>query len=207
MNRIKSLIITLENCEVIEIDGLYIGAFDVSGINKQISRIAVNAIIAHDNCDRFFVEIHPDANKEYTPFGLDETPGKKNRVFDRLRAWDDITQIEFDLCTDEVYYGTEEPNGSNCCHYHYFVGWNEDPCNDAVNRNQHTYISKPGWLYILVDGEHDLYDAISREDIDSDDYAKATEVLCDLGDTHYEQARKRFVERANAKDDPDWELA
>ncbi len=205
MNRIKSLTLVFENIESIEIDGRHIGAFEINGIEKQISRIAVNAIIEHESCRRFFMELHPDANKPYFPFGIKDWEEQES-VFDRIRKWRDITRIEFDMCTDEVYYGKEEPNETNCKHSEYYVSWRPDADDDDApgeeNIDQKSLISKAGWLYLLVEPDMSLEKLLANADINSEGYAEAEELLCDLGDKRYEMAKARFME-GEEDDGPD----
>ena len=89
--KLKNITFTFENCEMITIDGKYIGSFLVDEIKTSIQRVACNAIIQMDIAKVIAIEIHKDANK-YT-----NTFGRKLMAFDRFLEYDDITSIEFEL--------------------------------------------------------------------------------------------------------------
>ena len=102
--KIKKLTFVLENCEVIEIDGKYIGAFGVGKIKEYFKRIAINSFDAWKEAGEFWVEIHKDANNlEYKPF-------------ERLCKCFDICSIEIE-CSD-VEYGDIT--------YKYEIKWDDD---------------------------------------------------------------------------------
>ena len=59
--RIKYIELTLENCEVVTIDGKYIGDFLVDDISTSISRLACNWVGKVDWAGLVAIEIHKDA--------------------------------------------------------------------------------------------------------------------------------------------------
>lgn len=126
---------SLENCEVIKIDGKYIGDFLVDDIKTQIMRTACNSIDKMDICGTFIIEISKSANELYKPFSM----AKEEYKFNRLK-YNDITSIEFQLSHDNQIE-----------HYYYYVDYDSDNQDYAPNLNQQSYLSELGNLYIVVD--------------------------------------------------------
>lgn len=141
---LKQIELIMENCEVITIDGRYIGRFDVSNIERYISRMAVNAIDEREVCHHFAIEIHKDANKLYAPFEIEDEAWEE-KLFERLTKFHDITGIDFILY--DPYKIDEKSYSFGIC---YDDGM-EDDCIGADNIYQSSYISKAGHLYILID--------------------------------------------------------
>ncbi len=160
--RIKSVDFILENCEVITIDGKYIGDFLIDDVQTRISRIACNSISKMDIANTIAIEIHRDANKERHQFGC---TGYKQKTFDRLVEWNDITSIEFELEEGNV----EEGKIPRVEHYHYFVNWVGD--NDEENDAQSTYISDNEDLYLVIAENKQIEDYFNDKLIDDDEYA------------------------------------
>lgn len=178
LNRIKELELTLENCEIVSIPGKYIGDFCVRDIRKEVSRCAVNAIIERDLCYDFFCDIHPDANW--------------GGAFDRLMQWPDITQIDFSLVTDDVWFGLEEENDGNSQKYHFTLAWGGD--DSESNPRQKTVLSAPGWLFIGVnDKSREEFVASLGDDIDKGEYADFLSEWYEVGDADWEYARGQHI--------------
>ena len=146
--RLKTVTFVLENCEMITMDGKYIGDFLVDDIHSNITRIACNAIEKTDIADTVAIEIHKNADANRDTF--DEDSG--TTTFKRLMRWDDVTQIEFEL--EEQY---AEGNQIPCVeHYHYFVNWTGD--DDMENEAQTTYLSAEGNLYLVIAANKSIED-------------------------------------------------
>ena len=128
--RLESIDLILENCEIIHIEGKHVGFFLVDNIHSSFQRWGANCIDKIDWADTFVIEIHKDANTEYSSFGIEDLKRKK---FDRINEYWDITQIRF------VIDGKE---------YHYWLNWADG--RDEVNLNQEVFISKEGHLFIKV---------------------------------------------------------
>ena len=164
-NRIKKITFYTENCEAITVPGKYIGEFSVSEIKREITRVAMNAIQDCTMCD--------------LSFGI---PELKTTVFDRLTEFDDITVIEFELVDDAVYYGKKDSDNTNTVKYQYQVNWDSKDMNDTVNRNQHSLVSKNGWLYIVISADSTVENIFDQEEINSPEYPELVTHLYDIGD-------------------------
>ena len=128
--RIKKLSFILENCEVIEIDGKYIGDFGVGKIEERFERTGINSIDLWKKAGEFWVEIHKDANNS------------DHKPFDRLEECPDICHIEVE-CVDSEHRDIT---------YKYSVKWVGD---NYANKLQETEIGDQGNLYIKI-GKKDL---------------------------------------------------
>lgn len=128
--KIKKLTFILENCEVIEIDGKYIGEICISKIKEKFRRIAVNAVETYKECGKFYIEIHKDANIEYKSFNI----GEPKKIFDRLEESPDITHIEIECDNNQIY--------------EYVVKWAGN--SDYANKLQDSYIGDQGTLFIKI---------------------------------------------------------
>lgn len=61
MSKLKQITLVLENCDAVTFDGKYIADFEVSDIQKDISRLGSNTIEETTNCKMFFIEISKSA--------------------------------------------------------------------------------------------------------------------------------------------------
>ena len=165
--KLKNITFTFENCDMITIDGKYIGNFLVDEIKTSIQRIACNAIMKMDIAKVIAIEIHKDANKERHPLGCEDC---KEMTFDRFLAYDDITSIEFTL----------DDGDSNCADYDYYVDWVGD--SDMENEAQHSYVSKDNNLYIVISDGKNVEDYFDFEMIDDSDYMDFQFEMYDVGD-------------------------
>ncbi len=192
MSRIKEITFTFENCEMITIPGKYIGSFCVDDVRKSVERVAMNAICEMDVCHSFCVEIHKDANVEYRACGHESNPVRK---FDRFLEWNDITQIEFSLVSDETYFELEQCDASVPedagweKKFSYFLDWGGGVGGECVNPYQKTVISGGGWLYIVVDKNHSMEDFFPEEEINDPSYMQAEEEFLDIGDENWSVGR------------------
>ena len=164
--RIKYIELTLENCEVVTIDGKYIGDFLVDDISTSISRLACNWVGKVDWAGLVAIEIHKDADKElYHP------------IFSRLTTWNDITHI--DICLEN---DVEEDSATSQT-YSYAIDW--DDSNDGENKNQESYISDLGNLYIYINSKKSannkgIFDFFDKEAINDKDYSHFRFLMCGI---------------------------
>lgn len=165
MNGISKIEIGLENCEVITINGKYIGGFNVSNIHTDISRLGCNYIGKMQCCDSFMIEIFRDANVINKPFGYEDENG--TYIFQRIEQYNDIVNVKIyydekdnnykDIETgelDNVYVPYEEEN----------EGWLGSP-----NKYQSTYINKFGDLYIVIDKDKKVEDVLNMDEINDEE--------------------------------------
>ena len=161
--RLRYIELTLENCEVVTIDGKYIGDYLVDDISTSISRLACNWVGKVDWAGLVAIEIHKDAGEEY--YFLD---GRKGNKFSRLTTWNDITHI--DICLEEDV-GDDSATSQT---YSYAIDW--DDSNDGENKNQESYISDLGNLYIYINSKKSannkgIFDFFDKEAINDKDYS------------------------------------
>lgn len=164
--RIKYIELTLENCEVVTIDGKYIGDFLVDDISTSISRLACNCVGKVDWAGLVAIEIHKDADKElYHP------------IFSLLTRWNDITHI--DICLEE-----DVGDDSAKSHiYSYAISWSDD--DEEENKNQESYISDLGNLYIYINSKKSsnnkgIFDFFDKEAINDKDYSHFKFLMCGI---------------------------
>ena len=189
MNRLNEITFGLENCESITVQGKYVGEFRATDFRKEIARVAMNAICEQEVCEKFFLELHRDADKEYAPFGIDDS---KTTVFRRLTEFGDITSIQFTLTDDDVYYECKVASDENTKECDYLLVYDSEYDSlGANNRNQKSFLSDNGWLYIVVSkGKEEVRDIFDMNEINSADYAKFVEDMYDIGDKGWENAKK-----------------
>ena len=149
-----------ENCEEIEIDGKYVGDFLVDDITTSIGRFACNYIGEEQTANYFHIEISSLANTVYAPFGFEGKAGESK--FDRLLAYNDITQIEFEISTPI----TPETCGSK--KYNYNVLWSND--KEDVNTYQKTVLSSLGNLYIVIGKDVEFENIFPSDTINDKEY-------------------------------------
>ncbi len=134
MQNITKVEFVLENCESIEISSNCIGLIMLNDIHTTICRFAANSISKLVTSKNIFVEMYKEGDAQYHPF---DTESKDDTKFSRLNRFHDITQIR-------LYYD----DGSEEC---YFTDY--DPDSDRhgeANRNQSSYLSSLGNLYISI---------------------------------------------------------
>lgn len=176
MTSIKELTLIFENCDSITIPGIYIGDIFADEIKTKIQRMACNHVDKMEICNSFFVEIHPDANVQHNEFGVEEEWCKAT-VFNRIIRCDDITGIEI------VLYDKDEEET-----YEYYTNW----CGVSEYKNiaQKSYISKAGWLYILIDENKELSDVLFKE-VDDEEYMELKARRFKLGNLKTGKLEKR----------------
>lgn len=168
--KLKNITFTFENCDMITIDGKYIGDFLVDEINTSFQRVACNAIIKLNIAKVFMIEIHKDANKKRCAFGCEEW---EQMTFDRFLEYNDITIIEFTL----------DDGDGNCTDYNYYVNWVGD--DNMENDAQHSSVSNNGNLYIVISEDKNIEDYFDAEMINDSDYMDFKFVMYDVGDENY----------------------
>ena len=165
MNGISKIEIGLENCEVITIDGKYIGDFDVYNICTNISRMGCNYIGKAKSCDSFIIEIYRDANVVNNPFGTeDDNDGK---IFERIKQYNDITSVTVYYDKKDEDYNDIETGESD----YFYVPYQEETEGQLGSPNiyQSTYINNFGDLYIVIDKEEKIFDLFDEEEINDID--------------------------------------
>lgn len=163
--KLNSITFTFENCDMVTIDGKYIGDFLVDEIKTSIQRVACNAIIEMNIAKVIAIEIHKDANKERSSFDFWDCNDDKHMIFDRFLEYDDITRVEFTL--DDTNYS-------------YYVDWVCD--SDMENEAQHSYVSKNNNLYIVISDGKNVEDYFDFEMIDDSEYMDFQFEMYDVGD-------------------------
>lgn len=128
--QVKSIELTLENCEVIRIDEKYIGNVWMNGIREELARIGCNYISTHKYCKEFFIEIRKDVKNKMS-----------NVRFDKRTPIERLTECA-DICTVRLIYDDKSYEDID-------VPW-DDGSNDMINKYQDFYISKNGNLYLYV---------------------------------------------------------
>lgn len=147
---ITKIELVLENCEVVSVDAKYIGKIIARNIFPAIENDGYDDIKRSFYCYSFGIELHKDLDKygvvqSYTPEGL---PG----VFRRLRNYNDITQV--------IVHYNDDINET------YFVDYG----GDEENKNQKSYISTAGHLYIKISDMYSLGDMFGDDILDNPDY-------------------------------------
>lgn len=166
MNGISRIELGLENCEVITIDGKYIGSFDASNIHTDISRMGCNYIGKSQSCDSFAIEIYRDANIINRPFGI-ENDDDYIKIFERITKYNDITSVT-------VYYDKKDDNykdvetGESDYFYVTYEEENEGQLG-SPNIYQSSYINDFGDLYIVIDKDKKIFDLFDKEEINDAD--------------------------------------
>ena len=181
---IRKLELNLENCDVVTIDGKYIGHFHAGDIRKSISRMGCNWIDVQEICHEFCIEIHPDANKMMHEFGCEEFAVL---TFDRLSQHSDITSITIYLY--DQYDKAARNDESKDTVYHYFVHWDG---GDYKNSLQASKISKPGWLYITIGKELNLEEIFPALDVDDEESADSRAQMLNIGNEYWEEHQKQL---------------
>ncbi|KAA9007295.1 hypothetical protein F4V43_02070 [Paenibacillus spiritus] len=145
--KIKSVEFALENCEVLSIDGKYIGNFQVRDLKKHITK-HYNSIMHMTTCELFSIAISREANKEYNAFDVEEW---KHNLFERLSARD--------ICSVDLIYedGTKDE---------FYVDWVGE--SEYKNEAQDSYVSKLGDLYIVISKEQTVKTCFGNWNIDDE---------------------------------------
>lgn len=174
--QIKDITFTLENCDSITISGKYIGEFHIGEVSTTLSRVACNSVQELDIANYFSIEIHKDANVNHIPFG--ELRGSLTTVFDRLTIAHDISSIDITMIDCSA---TKKSNKEKS--YTFYPLW-EDDKTGIENKNEKTYISAAGWLYIVIHPTKELSDIFDIESIDDDLYQESKAKLYCIGNAY-----------------------
>ncbi len=154
-DEIKKIEIVLENCEVITIEGKYIGNFGCTDISYSIERFGCNCIDELKTCKDFYISIYRDSalNTEFnTTFGeLNETRNPLKRILD----YPDITSIY-------IYLTKDENNPKE-----FYVTWGD---GEYDNEYQKSYMNKFGDLFIVVSEKLKLEDVFDMKRIEDEKY-------------------------------------
>lgn len=158
MRNVKIIEFVFENCECLEIEAKYFGGVHLDDIRTSIARIACNSIAKMQTVHSAVFEIFSEANTEYAPFG---SQSDKMVKFDRLVAWDDITQIivHYEDNQEEVYYVDYDDDGNDGL--------------GAPNKNQKSCISALGNLYLVIEKDKNIGDYFDENDIDNEEEVDA----------------------------------
>ena len=190
---IRRLEFVLENCEIIRIDGKYIGHFYAGDIKKEIARNACNDISMNEICHSFCVEIHRDANKKYAPFGNEEW---ETLAFDRLQQYADITSVIIRLYNQ--YDEENKDDESKDTVYDYLIHWGGD--DDYINPLQKSKVAKTGWFYLAIGEEMNLDEIFPDEEMNDEEYADHRAAMMDIGDKYWEEHEK-LLRSCSAEED------
>lgn len=177
ITKLKNIEFVFENCDVLTIDGKYIGYFLVDDLKTKFARMACNCIGKMEKANIIAIEIHKDANKERYEFGQSQIDEFKQMAFDRFKG-NDITSIEFEL--EEQY--VDDGQTPHIEHYSYYVDWVGD--NDYVNEAQSTYISNDGHLYLVIAENKSIEDFFNLKEINDSEYIDYCFDMCDVGDKY-----------------------
>lgn len=193
--RLKQIKLTFENCESMTIEGKYIGSFHIGDIREEISRTASNSIDILQVPYQVVMEIHKDADQPYFPFGLHNSKSGPMTAFDRILAWNDIAQIEVELCDEGTYYGVYSGDEKKMIRRKFYPHWTFDPCSDGcINPAQKNMRSSFGNLYLVIDDKAKLDDYFSYEEIQNEGFELISSEMLGIGDKEYEFERERYLE-------------
>ena len=156
---IKQISLGLENCEVIDFPSNQIGKFYLTNITNSIHRFGSIDIQDYKECDEFFVELLPCANKVYHPFG-DVT--SEATTFKRLQSCNDIVDCEV----------TYQDGSKEDIH----IPWDDETGCDEINGLQSSYLSANGALYIYVGRNGTVEGKIDCDEVDSEEYKRDLDI-------------------------------
>lgn len=155
MNSVKSIDIVLENCEVYTFPTEDIGYFEMSDIREEICRLACNSIEKDKTVHCLKMEIFDTHRLQEDYFDINVVAD----VFKRIAEHNDITQIYINYED-----GTEEQ---------YLVEYNElTEALGAPNKNQKSYISELGNLYVVIDKDITIEDVFNMKEINNEEAVK-----------------------------------
>ncbi len=186
--KLKNVTLIFENCDYITIDGKYVGNLLVDDLHICFRRIACNAIEKVETANTFALEIHRDANKDRYQFGQSDVPHFKQKTFDRIEEYDDITSIEFEL--EDAY--VEEGEIPRVEHYEYYVDWVGE--SEYENEAQTSYISSDGNMYLVIAKDKGIGDFFDMEEINDSEAMDFHFSMCDVGDEYSNPDRYKNVE-------------
>ena len=176
--KVKNVTLCFENCDWVTIDGKYIGDLIVDDLHTCFRRIACNAIDKIETAKTIAIEIHKDANKERYQFDQEHIPSFKQKTFDRIEEYDDITSIQFEL--EETY--VEDGEVPRVDHYDYCVNWVGD--SEYENEAQTSYISSDGNMYLVIAKDKKIEDFFDMKEINDSQHMDFHFSMCDIGDKY-----------------------
>lgn len=151
---IEKIELVLENCEIITIEGKYIGDFKIENIQYSINRKALNYIAEEYSCSHFSLSAHRGgAISKETRFTLGSINEERNQ-YNRILFNNDITSIYIHFINQKT------PKQIH-------VKWSGD--SDINNEYQKSYINKFGDLFIVVDRNSELKDVFDLEEVEDED--------------------------------------
>jgi len=148
MQQVKSITIVLENCEEITISQEHIGSFYCKDITTSIARTACNSITKEQYCKEFYLEIHKNADRYYSFWGIESD----KTVFKRL-AYPDITGISI----------TYEDDTAEYC----IMPWKDADRTRCNNAYQTSYVSKSGNMHICICRDKSIEDMADFDSVDN----------------------------------------
>lgn len=181
--KLKKITFVFENCDCITIDGKYVGRFLVDDLHTEFRRVACNSIEKIETVNTFAIEIHKDANKERYQFDQEQIEDFKQTTFDRLKAFNDIVSIDFEL--EENY--VEEGQVPCIEYYAYYVNWVGE--SEYSNEAQTYYISSDGNFYMVVADGKTIEDFFDMEEINDSESMDFYFFMCDIGDKYNDPDR------------------
>ena len=164
---LEKIVFVLENCDVIEIPGKYVGDMSAHNLKTTIRRVACNAFGECRVCEVFYIEIHRDAEGVRYPFDDPQLQGAHS-LFERLSCGD-ITSVRM------VMDGSEKE---------FFVPWN--PEDEYHNSWQVSRISKCGHLYITISEESIFDEVFPAGEIDDSEMMDFHMDMLNVGDAFRE---------------------
>lgn len=158
--KIKNVTLIFENCDSITIEGKYIGNMIVDDIRSSFKKLGSDTINKIDVANVFAIEIHKEANEERYELNQTGNEALRQMTFDRLKKYNDITSIKFEL--------EEDGQATRVESYEYWAKWVGDSYEN--NEAQTTYLSKDGHLYIVIAEGKGIEDFFSMVNINDSEY-------------------------------------
>lgn len=173
---IEKIVLVLENCEVIEIPGYWIADFFLDEIKEYVARIASNCIAKEKVANKVVISVGAGFNKV-----IDKIGDEERTIFDRIKIFNDITQIE-------VYYERKYIDDEYEVD-RFLVDYDEEheDCLGSPNVNQKTSIDDYGNLLITIGQDfEERHQAFLTESKEEKDFRLN---MCDVG-IFFEPAHK-----------------
>ena len=145
MNKVKEIVLVLENCEYINISTKHLANIIIEDIDVSVRRIAINSIDKQMLAKSIYLEIiKPETIKTLGLFGEDDEDSLS--CSKRVLQYGDITSVEVihDDNSKEVY----------------LVDWNWS--NEYINSYQSTKLAKNGNLHVLINRKKNLKDFLDN---------------------------------------------
>ncbi len=106
--KVKSVEITFENLDYVDIPAEYFGEFRISGIRTSVERLAFNAILQHTKADCIEFELLPQIDTVLPDLRqeLSFVPDEQSSLLKRIANRRDITSLElhYDDGTADQFY-------------------------------------------------------------------------------------------------------